>query len=98
MKPMSEIETLRAENAKLKKKLARLLADENLLLWGTGRVVCYASEEPWEIALRFADENNLGPGEEGFAKVQVAARLPDRKMHVWRDRKGKMFWEWEDEV
>ena len=84
----AEIERLRAEIERLNKLLTK-----DLMYWESSRVEDNASEEPWEIADRVADEY-LGPGEGQVVEVQVAARLPDRKMRVWRDANGDMKWEW----
>ena len=84
----AEIERLRAEIERLNKLLSK-----DLMYWESGREEDNASEEPWEIADRVADEY-LGPGEDQVVEVQVAARLPDRKMRVWRDANGDMKWEW----
>ncbi|MCE5387964.1 MAG: hypothetical protein K0041_05215 [Acidithiobacillus sp.] len=81
--------------AKLEAEIERLnkLLTKDLIYWEVGREEDYLSEEPWEIADRVADEH-LGPGEEKIVEVQVAARLPDRKMRVWLDANGDMKWEW----
>ena len=84
----AEIERLRAEIERLNKLLTT-----DLMYWESSGVEDNASEEPWEIADRVADEY-LGPGEGQVFEVQVAARLPDRKMRVWRDANGNMKWEW----
>ena len=84
----AEIERLRAEIERLNKLLTK-----DLMYWESSRVEDNASEEPWEIADRVADEY-LGPGEGQVVEVQVAARLPDRKMRVWSDGSGNVIWEW----
>ncbi len=84
----AEIERLRAEIERLNKLLTK-----DLMYWEVGREEDNASEEPWEIADRVADEY-LGPGEGQVVEVQVAARLPDRKMRVWVDENANMGWEW----
>ena len=84
----AEIERLRAEIERLNKLLTK-----DLMYWESSRVEDNASEEPWEIADRVADEY-LGPGEGQVVEVQVAARLPDRKMRVWVDENANMGWEW----
>ena len=83
-----ELKTLRAEIERLNKLLSK-----DLMYWESGREEDNASEEPWEIADRVADEY-LGPGEDQVVEVQVAARLPDRKMRVWVDENANMGWEW----
>ena len=82
------VEELEAEIERLNKLLSK-----DLMYWESGREENNASEEPWEIADRIADVL-LGPGEGQVVEVQVAARLPDRKMRVWRDANGDMKWEW----
>ena len=83
-----DVVALEAEIERLNKLLTK-----DLVYWESSRVEDNASEEPWEIADRVADEY-LGPGEGEVIEVQVAARLPDRKMRIWRDANGDMKWEW----
>ena len=90
-----EVAALEAENESLRAEIECLnkLLTKDLMYWESGREENNASEEPWEIADRIADVL-LGPGEGQVVEVQVAARLPDRKMRVWRDANGDMKWEW----
>ena len=90
-----DVEQLEAENESLRAEIERLnkLLTKDLMYWESSRVEDNASEEPWEIADRVADEY-LGPGEGQVVEVQVAARLPDRKMRVWVDENANMGWEW----
>ena len=94
--PLQSLEIVMAEDVgALEAEIERLnkLLTKDLMYWESSRVEDNASEEPWEIADRVADEY-LGPGEDQVVEVQVAARLPDRKMRVWRDANGDMKWEW----
>ena len=94
--PLQSLEIVMAEDVgALEAEIERLnkLLTKDLMYWESSRVEDNASEEPWEIADRVADEY-LGPGEGQVVEVQVAARLPDRKMRVWRDANGDMKWEW----
>ena len=94
--PLQSLEIVMAEDVgALEAEIERLnkLLTKDLMYWESGREEDNASEEPWEIADRVADEY-LGPGEDQVVEVQVAARLPDRKMRVWRDANGNMNWEW----
>ena len=80
------VEDLEAENEALRAEIERVnkLLTKDLMYWESSRIEDNASEEPWEIADRVADEY-LGPGEGQVVEVQAAARLPDRKMRVWVD-------------
>ena len=75
--------------------LERLMADGNCMFWEVGREGCCASEEPWEIADQYADEHLDNDGQ-GVIEVQVATRLPDRKMRVWLTggEERELNWEW----
>ena len=94
--PLQSLEIVMAEDVgALEAEIERVnkLLTKDLMYWESSRVEDNASEEPWEIADRVADEY-IGPGEGQVVEVQVAARLPDRKMRVWRDESGEMKWEW----
>ena len=94
--PLQSLEIVMAEDVgALEAEIERLnkLLTKDLMYWESSRVEDNASEEPWEIADRVADEY-LGPGEGQVVEVQVAARLPDRKMRVWVDENANMGWEW----
>ena len=94
--PLQSLEIVMAEDVgALEAEIERLnkLLTKDLMYWESSRVEDNASEEPWEIADRVADEY-IGPGEGQVVEVQVAARLPDRKMRVWVDENANMGWEW----
>ena len=94
--PLQSLEIVMAEDVgALEAEIERVnkLLTKDLMYWESSRVEDNTSEEPWEIADRVADEY-LGPGEGQVVEVQVAARLPDRKMRVWVDENANMGWEW----
>ena len=73
--------------------LEKLLAHENLLCWDT-EYPEHGAADPDDFAAMQAD--GMGDDQETTMDVQVASRLPDRKMRVWltggEDR--IVNWEW----